>query len=486
MKNGTGLFIIVGVILIVAIVYYAPAQIQDTPQQVINETKITKVAQNSGGGGGGSEIPQKSVIPPSNLYPNKIKAFYTYESSTSSQLNDAIENGINTFIIKYGYVNTPNSKISNVLSSLNGKDVLVIPAISVNYAPDAEITAKALYYNEDTKTMTETNVVPVLNRAYWNKLTEKAKSLAQLSNVDGIFLDFETYLDYTSAPFYYSYVGSYDAETFTEFVTANNLQSLNPPISESEKLNRYTWIKNNNLQNQYALFIREKAKSLAITFEQEVHSVNPNFIISSYSSPSWSNSRSRYINPLFFDFYEGWKDSWLFGSDTYGYGYTLGVLPSEFNSKSSFIRKDTNQEYKLKYIPGALLRYYNPQKFNLIFDMASKTDGYWLFTSYSLYLTCSQATDYYRIPVNCENDLINPGCCINQWSVTDNYWNTNCCASYPAQVNNYWTAIKKLNTDLNSDTFSVVNGGVFSKANLGYIVIFIILIGLVKLANKSR
>jgi hypothetical protein len=491
MKNGSILFIVI-LGIIIAIVVLNP--IEKTNSTDNNQTKIIlkAVQSTSGGGGGGSssniEIKAASP-PPSNTHSDKIKAFYTYESITPSQLDYAIDRGVNTFIIKYGYLSTPNSQVINVVNYLNDKDVLVIPAISVNYAPDYDITAKALYYNEDTKTMIEGNSVPVLNRAYWNKITDKAKSLAQTSGVDGVFLDFELYLDYPSAPFYYSYLGSYDTETFSEFVTANNLQSLNPPVSESEKLNRYTWIKNNNLQNEYILFIREKAKSLAKNFEQQVHSVNPNFIISSYPSAFWSDSRSRYVNPLFFDFYEGWNNSWLFSSDTYGYN-SIGVLPSEFtvkNSKSYLIRRDTKQEYQIKFIPGELLRYYTPEKFNLISDMASKTDGYWLFTSYSLYTPCSQSKDYYRLPVNCGTDLNNPGCCINQWSTTDTYWNTNCCSNYPAQIENYWTAISKLNSDLNSNGFSSVNvSNLLSKANMGYIVIFIILIVLIKSANKSR
>lgn len=387
----------------------------------------------------------------------KIRAFYAYSWLTNSAIDTSLTNGINTFIVKYGYFGTFVEEAKSLATSAKTKGFSFVPAINTAQTPSPSTTLeKGVYYNGSD--IVESGFVPPLSRAYWGNLTEKVKALAELSNnpsyrIDGVMLDFELYdINYVDEKsFYFTYNSSFDTETFNEFVQLNSLSGLNPPITEARKFERYQWLKNYALLDRYTIHVKQKAVDLTDKMEKEVHAINPDFIISSYPSPYWDSEK--YAFPLFFEFFKGWQGTnpaTLFATDTYGYGYKLGkdYLSPELSQNGDyfyFTRRDTGEKISMYYVSGALLRYYSPLDFPKIKEMSDKTNGHWLFSISSIDRICSGIPNsYFRPRVNCDLDSRSPGCCKNQWSFADSNWNSECCPYFEQAKQEYWDAVKSV------------------------------------------
>ena len=108
------------------------------------------------------------------------------------------------------------------------------------------------------------------------------------------------------------------------------------------------------------------------------------------------------------------------------------------------------------YVALTLLSKYPPKDFNKVLENARKTNGYSLWTSWSLFADCNaliNATRSSRLAVNCENDFNDPGCCINpdNTAFSDNDYQTKCCQYWEQGVKDYWDAINLTNYQLSSE-----------------------------------
>ncbi len=401
---------------------------------------------------------------PEGTVPQKIKAMWVYKDVNDEQKDLTVSNGINTFCTKIGWVDDfdlddpnewDNIMIRKFAAYAKNKNIAFFPVINFGIcAHDFPGTQeKTFYYSGIDNQMKQGILVPLLNEAYWNYFTEKVKGIAELAKeeeyrIDGIKIDFELYDDSDCNPdqeryYYYRYYGNFDDTAFNKFVELN---SLNPP-AEREK--RYDWLKENRLLNDYNNFVKQKVQELARKFKQEINTTNPNFLIGEYPSPT------QYYT-LTADILKGWeegKPGILFGHDT----YTINSPEKEkYNLTQTgdgyFIyKREPLPPVKVYYAGGFLLSSYKPENFDQVLEIAENCNGYWLFSSAGMFRKCEDLTGNasgFRIPVNCEQDQNDPGCCTNQQGADDYYWQTKCCPHIEEARQEYWNAIKLTNYKL--------------------------------------
>ncbi|MDP2973916.1 MAG: hypothetical protein Q8N60_02600 [Candidatus Diapherotrites archaeon] len=392
--------------------------------------------------------------------PVKIKAATVYEYATEEQRELAFSNGINLFITQFGEPANLEAKLQNGASNggysitalaryAKEKNTTFFPGIHFR-PPTATGGKEGIYYNGTE--MKKSRLIPPLDRNYWAVVTEKIKNLASVAKnpeykIDGIFIDFEMYETYGETRTYFSYNGSFDDETFGEFIAAKSLST--PAIDWS---GRYGWLNNNGLLDDYNFFVKAKAEELARNMRAAIDSENPDFLLGSYQSPAWENGS--YYRPMFLDFFKGWKSTTipiLFGTDMYESG-GVSKIPGELTQTGdhfSFARKDMPESVELYYVGGFLLSRYPPENFSQVLETAQRTNGHWLFSFILLYSDCSAFP--YNIPVNCGTDPNDPGCCINYDKLTKDNWKTNCCPYWQAKKPDYWNAIKLTNYKLDCE-----------------------------------
>ena len=208
-----------------------------------------------------------------------------------------------------------------------------------------------------------------------------------LYRIDGIFIDAEQYGHDDEIWNYFSYDGSFDDETFNEFIAS--LTHSPSPLPAWQQ--RYSWLVQNGLLDQYHSFVKNKAVELAEKMMREVHAVNPNFSIGMYQSPSWRSDATPngYLNPLYLDFFKGWADYHvpiLYGTDVYGGGNIGDIMELKPTNKPyfRFERRDTGENIFVYYSAGIMLSFYdsNYGQWNLetdVYRTALQTNGYWLW-----------------------------------------------------------------------------------------------------------
>lgn len=212
-------------------------------------------------------------------------------------------------------------------------------------------------------------------KKYWNGILQAdvlciAKIAMEHPGIAGILIDVEMYGG--GGLQVWGYDTSFDNNSFEIFRKECSPRKDIPEVPIEE---RFNWLKENGLLKSYydclsnAVF--ENAKSMAELVNKE----NPGLPLGVYPfSINW------FYNGFIRGLAEGTKkDVWIFSE---GPEYELGYTPN-VNATVSQLKK---MGIPVRYVGGLWLRYHSP--FNLGWnagELAEKADGYWLFTTDSLF-----------------------------------------------------------------------------------------------------
>ncbi len=213
-----------------------------------------------------------------------------------------------------------------------------------------------------------------LEEKYWlGQLLSEAKYAAELSksypNVKGLLIDVEMY----AGQIMWRTHCSFDDQTYQAVMQklGKKKPGLNP--SKVAKDNRYNWLLENNLLEDYFSVEEQLVTDIARRFRSEIDAINPDFELGILPyEANW--------------FYDGWikglstpTSSVLICSES---EYSGGLAPSAFAKIDRLKKKGAN----FRYLPGLMPKYYSPKQFGIMAKQClDLTAGYWIFTTYSLW-----------------------------------------------------------------------------------------------------
>ncbi len=228
---------------------------------------------------------------------------------------------------------------------------------------------------------------PVEDR-YWREvLTDLAVRIAKDSRqpdreISGILIDWEMYANSNKGGQIYYTDACYCDHCFAAFLKH---KARPDGCSQVALGDRMKWLKTQGLFEEYHPYLQEQVKRFASQLREQVAAVTPDFFVGFYPVPhNWhlkgvAQGLGTPQHPMI-----------LWATSTYG-----GGGPSKISDNW---RKELLAEgIHCYYSGGMLLRFYSAANLpKNIFEIARKTDGYWLFTVHTLCIgEDAQNGDYY-------------------------------------------------------------------------------------------
>ncbi len=227
-----------------------------------------------------------------------------------------------------------------------------------------------------------------LDERYWSEvLTARAVQLAaegkrEDEEISGILIDWEMYANSNKGGQIYYTDACYCDGCFGGFLQAKG----QPDVCAAVPLkDRVKWLKDHKLAEEYQPHLQQQVRTLAARMRVAVETVHPDFFLGFYPVPhNWhlvgvAQGLGTREHPMI-----------LWATSTYG-----GGGPAK-------IPDDWRQQYEQQgvhcyYSGGMLLRMYSAANLaKNMFDIARKTNGYWLFTVHTLCIRPEeQSGDYY-------------------------------------------------------------------------------------------
>ncbi|MGM0492958.1 MAG: hypothetical protein ACQER1_08435 [Armatimonadota bacterium] len=246
-----------------------------------------------------------------------------------------------------------------------------------------------------------------LEERFWQEhlLTEMVER-AELANdpelqVDGLWIDFELYATVTGQRYYTN--ACYCDHCMSEFAEHAGIELPELDLSE-----RHPWLVEHDHGDAYTQLLQDRVEEYATEVREQVHAVNANLLLGFYPTPhNWSlvgvaRAFSTDRLPII-----------LWATDTY-----TGGGPDR-------VPDDWREHYEAlginaRYCAGMLFRCYSAKNLAAnLYHASSKSDGYWLFTTYTLwnpveehsgdyYLAAGTPEEYWRAieQANAELDLL--------------------------------------------------------------------------------
>ena len=185
--------------------------------------------------------------------------------------------------------------------------------------------------------------------------------------ITGLWIDFELYHEQRAR--YYTTNACYCDHCFAEFLRSQGRGA--PRVAPAE---RQTWLRGQEVFDQYHPFLQSRVEALAAELRERIHAANPRFLLGFYPTPkNWSligvaRGLSTEAMPII-----------VWATDTYGGGGPTRV-PDDW--RESFAK----QGIHARYCAGMLLRCYSATNLAAhLYLSSTKCDGYWLFTTYTLW-----------------------------------------------------------------------------------------------------
>lgn len=228
---------------------------------------------------------------------------------------------------------------------------------------------------------------PVEER-YWNdvlsglavRLAEEGKRPDE--EVSGILIDWEMYANSEKGGQIYYTDACYCDHCFGGFI-----QTVSGGVSPAQVAfkDRVQWLRDHRLFDQYHPYLQGQVRAQAERMRERVLAANPNFFVGFYPVPhNWhlkavAQGLGKPDHPMI-----------LWATSTYGGGGPTAIA----DDWREQLLKDGIHCY---YSGGMLLRFYSAVNLaKNMFEIARKTDGYWLFTVHTLCIPeDQQSTDYY-------------------------------------------------------------------------------------------
>lgn len=215
---------------------------------------------------------------------------------------------------------------------------------------------------------------------YWNfAIGQRIEQLARLSTlvpIHGVLFDTEMY---GSTPSLYQDVCLCDV-CWQAFMSADSLRA------ELPKERRFAYLIQQQLYQRYETLQTERLQQLLSRIEQRVHAINPRLLLGCVAyRTNWFYAGL--IKGL------GTSDApaLVFSESSYVLGYTLHV-----DYEASVVTGDASDEpVYARYIPGLWFGRFFPEEIAAqAYQLAMRTDGYWLFSAQSLWTDAALPEPY--------------------------------------------------------------------------------------------
>lgn len=352
----------------------------------------------------------------------RVKTAYTAMESDDNQMTPEriqilLDHGINTFVVHGAYylgVNysgypdhvPDNVKIRAALAKqYNFTNFQGIYCYKTSLYPDE-------YHVAYSDGGIGTHVSPFC-QGYWQHMTDMCVDLANLSvnhpdeyRIDGVFFDFELYSQsYDHRPTFFDWTWGFENQTFAAYCMSRNISNPNIPIWE-----RFDWLVNQSRiiydsdkghhYGDYYSFLSGLIHNYTKSMREQIHAVNPHFLIGAYPSPSLIG----YYNKVYYlaEIFSGWSTPtdpcviWATesynggGADELPPGIDDCLLPEgHYNLSTIYPSVTDNGDHNPTYYPiyayyiSGLINYYycSANWAYHLNNLMRQTNGYWIYTT---------------------------------------------------------------------------------------------------------
>ncbi|MGD9497284.1 MAG: hypothetical protein AB7Y46_13375 [Armatimonadota bacterium] len=223
-----------------------------------------------------------------------------------------------------------------------------------------------------------------LEERFWQEhllpaMLERARLAADPElQVDGLWIDFELYSTTTGQRYYTN--ACYCDHCMAAFAQYKGIE-----IPDLEYAQRAPWLAEHGYAEEYQPFLGSRVEELARQVREQVHAVDPDLLLGFYPTPhNWS------LEAVARAFSTERLPIVLWATDTYGGGGPDRV-PDDW--REHYRQMGVNA----RYCAGMLLRAYSAKNLAAnIYHASAECDGYWLFTTYTLWKPEEERSgDYY-------------------------------------------------------------------------------------------
>ncbi|NLN18393.1 MAG: hypothetical protein GX162_03825 [Firmicutes bacterium] len=354
----------------------------------------------------------------------KVRAAYFYEDAPFDHLDDLKAAGFNTALVKFrGVDNTTVTSIrERYLQLLRQQQGLPEteerrPSIDLDsiraWAESAQAAGVRFFPVLDFAGLTEARVFESIIKptvlkdgtarpkapspvdpVYWERtVKERLVDIAKLSAevpIEGVLVDFELYAATATGLSTYSEETHYGDDAFYGFVNGQGLTQVEVPPDQ-----RYDWLQAHGLLEAYRDFLTAEVRSITAKIREAVEEVNPHLKLGLLPYAFVSSPIGLRGGWFTKGVAAGWgtEDKPVLALSEYSFivGYTEAIGAQ----RNSF---DTD-ELPAVFLPGIHVGRFLPEFIGAnCYYMTQETDGYWVFTTYSLYTPSHLLKDVYRIP----------------------------------------------------------------------------------------
>ncbi|MFP4249958.1 MAG: hypothetical protein ACLFU7_09890 [Armatimonadota bacterium] len=224
---------------------------------------------------------------------------------------------------------------------------------------------------------------PLEERFWQEHLLPEMLERAELANdpelqVDGLWIDFELYATVTGQRYYTN-------ACYCDYCMSEFAEHAGVELPELDPGERKPWLEQQDLADAQTQYLQDRVEEYAVEVREQVHAVNPNLLLGFYPTPhNWSlvgvaRAFSTERLPII-----------LWATDTYGGGGPNRV-PDDW--REHYEQMGVNA----RYCAGMLLRRYSAKNLAAnLYHASTKSDGYWLFTTFTLWNPVEEHSgDYY-------------------------------------------------------------------------------------------
>jgi hypothetical protein len=237
-----------------------------------------------------------------------------------------------------------------------------------------------------------------LDERYWREVLaalaiRAAKDSTQPDReISGILIDWEMYANEDKGGQIYYTDACYCDHCFAAFLKHKAQPDVCSTIAFRD---RVPWLKGHKLLEEYHPFLQAKVKDFASQLRQQVAAVSPDFFVGFYPVPhNWhlkgvAQGLGTPQHPMI-----------LWATSTYG-----GGGPSQI--ADAWKQQMLAEGIHCYYSGGMLLRFYSAANLSKnIFEIARKTDGYWLFTVHTLCIREDEQNGDYYLSAGSRDDYL--------------------------------------------------------------------------------
>ena len=238
-----------------------------------------------------------------------------------------------------------------------------------------------------------------IHEEYWRRaVMDRVVALAHLANdvpIEGVLVDFELYVAESQGVFTYT-----DDADYSDFAVADFLKARNTPDLNIGQQETASWLGEHDLLEEYRLYLRERVQQIATEIKEAAADINPEMkfgLLPYIITDQGGELRATW-------FLEAVASGWgtpsrpvmVLSEHFYRRGYTADVPRHLAYLEQSGV--------DALFIPGIVLSAFHPSALaSNSYRLAAASDGYWIFTTYSLAAPRESLTGAYRISYPAED-----------------------------------------------------------------------------------